>query len=146
MRLWRCERGLTLLEIVLGMALLSIVLLSLANLFSTGFAASVHAGRISQAAVLAQEKMEVLQAHTYEELLQMGAVLNDGVYPCPGAAVSSTPEFISGFEGLLLNYSMTCDLLQFDGYSLQGLRLDVMVQHEEGKQTVRFTSFIPKRP
>jgi hypothetical protein len=128
------------------MAALSIVLLSLVNLFSTGFAACVHAGRTSQAAVLAQEKMEVLRAHTLEELLQKGTVLNDGVYPCPGAVVSSTPEVISGFEGLLLNYSMTCDLLQFDGYPLQGLRLDVMVQQEEGKQTVRFASFIPKRP
>ncbi len=144
MKLWRSEKGLTLLEVVLSMAVLSIVLLSFTNLFSSGFAASVQAGRTSQAAALAQEKMEVLRAHSYGELLQLGGVLNEGVFPCPAAAVSATPAAIGGFDGLILDYSMSCDLLQFDGYPVQALRLDVVVRQEEGRLLVHYTSYVPK--
>ncbi len=144
MRLWRCEEGVTLLEVVLSVAILSIVGLSFTNLLSSGFTASVQSGRTSQGAVLAQEKMEVLRAHTYGELLQMGAALNGGVFSCPTAAVSSIPAAISGFDSLELNYSITCYLLHFDGYPVQALRLEVVVRQEEGRQVARFISFIPK--
>ena len=140
----RSEVGLTLLEVVLSVAILSTVALSFVNLFGSGFGASMQAGRISQATVLAQEKMEVLHAHSYAELLQRGVELSGGIFPCPGNAVSSTPEDVSGFDGLQRYFSMQCDLLEFDGYMLEGISLEVVVQQGEGRALARFNSFIPK--
>ena len=143
-KLWRGETGLTLLEVVLSMAVLGIASLSFINFFGSTFGASMQAGRISQASVMAQETMEVLRVNTYGELLQLGAELSGGIFPCPTATVSSKTMFINGFDGLQCNYSITCDVLEFDGYTIQGLRLDAAVRQREGRLVARITSFVPK--
>ncbi len=140
----RCESGLTLLEVVLSMAVLSIVSLSFLNFFASGFGAIVQAGRISHAAALAQEKMEELRVNTYGELLQMGMELSDGNFPCPTAAVSSSPISIIGYDEYQRFYRIACHALEFDGYLLQGLSLEVVVQQGEGRKVAGFTSFVPK--
>lgn len=136
------EEGLTLLEIVFSMAVLSVVVLSFTNLFASAFGASVQTGRTSQAAAVAQEKLEVLGSRSYDELLLLGEELNGGVFPCPGGAASSIPADVSGIEGLRWYYSLTCDSFDFDGFLLQVLRLEVVVLDEGDRQLARFGSYV----
>ncbi|MEW5922020.1 MAG: hypothetical protein AB1796_13965 [Bacillota bacterium] len=137
------EDGLTLLEVVFSMTLLGIVLLSFTSLFSCGFAASVQAGRTSQAAALAQEKMEELRACSYAELLAMGAELNGGTFPCP-SEVSSIPVVQAGFAEFKRYHTLACETLEFDGYIVRGLRLEVVILQGVDREVARFISFVRK--
>lgn len=135
------EDGFTLLEVVISAALLAIVVLSLAGLFGSGFAASIKAGQITQAAALAQETMEELRACSYAELLALGAELNDGFFPCPGE-VCSKPEQVSGFEGFTRYYTLACHTIEFDGYLVDGLRLEVTILQQADREVVSYISFV----
>lgn len=136
----RDEQGLTLLEVVLSMAILSVVLLAFTSLFGSGFGASVQTGMMSRAAALAQEKMEVLRAHTFEELLAKGAELTGGDFTCPHAAATSPLKEIDGF---CVYYSIFCKQLELAEYSLPALCLEVIIE-KEGRQLARLVSFVPE--
>lgn len=122
------------------MAILSVVLLAFTSLFGSGFGASVQTGMVSQAAALAQEKMEVLRAHTFEELLVKGAELNGGDFTCPHAAATAPSREIDGFS---VCYSIFCRRLELAEYYLPALCLEVVVE-KEGRQLARLVSFVPE--
>lgn len=126
------ENGLTLLEVVVCIALLSIVLLSFTNLFSSSIAALVQAGKTTQAAALAQEKMETLLGCSYDELIEKEAELN------------GIPVVLDGFEDFTYYHYITGDTLELGGYQVNGLRLEVGIIQGEGKQLVKFTAFVHK--
>ncbi|NLX91068.1 MAG: type II secretion system protein [Firmicutes bacterium] len=126
------EKGLTLLEVVVSIGLLSIILLSFTNLFNSSHAASVQAGKTTQAAALAQEKMETLLGCSYEELIEKEAELN---------GIPVVPE---GFEDFTCYHNITHDTLELNGYQVNGLRLEVGIVQGEGKQLVKFTAFVHK--
>ena len=128
----RQEKGLTLLEVVISVALLSIILLSFTNLFSNNFAASIQTGRITQAAALAQEKMEELLSCSYDELLHTGAGAN------------GVPFALDDFDGFFCSYNIIDETLELDGYPVDGLRLEVVILQGEEKQVAKFTSFVHK--
>lgn len=121
------EAGMTLLEVVLGVALLSIVFLSFTNLFAGGLSASLESGRISQAVLLAQEKMEILRASSYTELLAM---------PAQGLGAS-----LPGSDNLQYYYRIVDETLLFGGYPAQGLRLNVIIMQGE-REIVSIVSFV----
>jgi len=123
----RAEAGMTLLEAVLGVALLSIVFLSFTNLFAGGLSASLESGRISQAALLAQEKMELLRANSYAELSTM--------------SVQGHGASLPGSENLQYYYRIVDETLQFGGYPAQGLRLNVIIMQGE-REVVSIVSFV----
>jgi len=116
-----------LLEVVFGVALLSIVFLSFINLFAVGLNASMESGRISQAALLAQEKTEILLANTYTVL---------SAKPAQGQGV-----YLPSSENFQRHYRITGETLLFGGYPVRGLRLDVIVLRGE-REVVRFVSFV----
>lgn len=116
----------TLLEVVLGVALLSIVFLSFTNLFAVGLGASLQSGQISQAALLAQEEMELLRANSY------------GVLSAKTAAGHRT---MPGSQNFQLLYRISGETLLFGGYPVRGLRLDVIIMQGES-EVVRFVSFV----
>ena len=125
--MWRAEAGMTLLEVVLGVALLSIVFLSFTNLFAVGLGASLQSGQISQAAMLAQEEMELLRANSYG-VLSAKAAAGHGI-SLPGS---------QNFQPL---YRISNETLLFGGYPVRGLRLDVIIMQGES-EVVRFISFV----
>ncbi len=139
----RSEKGLTLLEVVLSVAILSIVSLTFINLFGSSFAVSVQSGRTSRATALAQGKMEVLLANSFEELAQMGSELNIGVNSCPMMAGSSVPVFIKDYDELAYYYNIHSHEMKFDGYTVKGLRLEVAILQREERELVRITTFVP---
>jgi prepilin-type N-terminal cleavage/methylation domain-containing protein len=64
----RAERGFSLLELLVASAILTVALLSLAQLLALATAANASAGRATYAAVLAAEQLENLRASTWESL------------------------------------------------------------------------------
>ena len=129
----RCirEKGLTLLEVVVSIALLSIILLSFTNLFSSSLAASVQAGKTTQATALAQEKMETLLGCSYDELIEKGAELN------------GIPIVLDDFEDFTYYHNITSDTLELGGYRINGLRLEIGIIQGR-KQLVKYTTFVHK--
>lgn len=125
------EKGLTLLEVVVCIALLSIVLLSFTNLFSSSIAALVQAGKTTQAVALAQEKMETMLRCSYDELIEKKA--ENGI-----------PVVLDDFEDFTCYHNITGDTLEMGGYQVNGLRLEVGIIQGEGKQFVKFTAFVHK--
>ena len=142
--MYRSEMGLTLLEVVLSVAILSIVSLTFINLLSSSFAVSVQSGRTSQATALAQEKMEVLRTNSFEELVNIGSELGSGTNSCPMIAGSSTPVFIKDYDDLQYYFGIRCHELEFDGYTVKGLRLKVTILRGEEREIVHITTFVPR--
>ena len=137
-RLCKQENGLTLLEVVICLALLSILLLSFSILFNYSLDISNEAGRISQASFLAQEEMEKLLSNSYTDLLALGVSLNGGSFPA-----SSTPKPLGAYDEFLYSYSIAYETLIFNGYPVQGLRLEVLlILQEDGRQIAKFTTFV----
>jgi prepilin-type N-terminal cleavage/methylation domain-containing protein len=64
----RAERGFSLLELLVASTILTVALLSLAQLLALATAANASAGRATYAAVLAAEQLENLRALTWESL------------------------------------------------------------------------------
>ena len=62
------ERGFSLIEVLVASTILTVGLLSLAQLLALATAANASAGRATYAAVLAAEKLEDLRALTWESL------------------------------------------------------------------------------
>lgn len=125
----RDEAGMTLLEVVMGVALLAVVFLSFTNLFAGGLHASLESGRISQAALLAQEKMELLRTSSYAMLWAKRTEGHGGVLP--------------GSENYQYFYRITGETLLFDGYPVHGLYLDLIIMQEE-REVARVVSFVRK--
>ncbi|HAP31527.1 MAG TPA: hypothetical protein DCQ14_00505 [Firmicutes bacterium] len=123
----RVEAGMTLLEVVLGVALLSIVFLSFINLFAAGLGASMESGRVSQAALLAQEEMELLRANSY------------GVLSAKGAAWLGAS--LPGSENFQPRYLISGETLLLGSYPVRGLRLDVIIMQGD-RGIVRVFSFV----
>lgn len=121
------DAGMTLLEVVLGVALLGIVFLSFTNLFAGGLGASLESGRITQAALLAQEKMEQLRANSYASLLAQQGQVHGGALP--------------GSDNLRYSYHISGETLLFGSHPVHGLRLDLTILRGE-KAVVRFVSFV----
>jgi len=126
----RAEAGMTLLEVVVGVALLSIVFLSFINLFAAGLGASLESGRVSQAALLAQEEMELLRSSSY------------GVLSAKGAAWLGAS--LPGSENFQPRYRISGETLLFGGYPVRGLRLDVIIMQGDS-EVVRVVSFVRER-
>ncbi len=126
------ENGLTILEFVVSLALISIALLSFANLLSSSLAAAVQAGRITQAAALAQEKMETLLSYSYGELAAEEAEQGE-------ASLA-----LENFAGLTCSHNITSEGLELDGYRIEGLRLEVGATLEGGKEFAKFVTFVCK--
>lgn len=142
--MYRSETGLTLLEVILSVAILSIVSLTFINLFGSNYAISVQSGRTSQASALAQEKMEVLRANSFADLVQMGSELDSEANSCPMIAGSSIPVSIKDYDELQYYYGICCHELEFDGYTVKGLRLEVGILQGEERVVVRITTFVPE--
>jgi len=64
----RAERGFSLLEVLVASTILTVALLSLAQLLALATAANASAGRATYAAVLAAEQLEDFRALTWESL------------------------------------------------------------------------------
>ena len=120
------ETGFTLIEVVVCTALFSILLISYSHLFNSTLAISGEAGHITMAACLAQEKMEGLLSVPVADLV-------------PGFSESVPLYFGAGFY---YDCAVVPDTLYLDGYTIQGLRLEVAVLQEGGRQIAGFTSFI----
>jgi prepilin-type N-terminal cleavage/methylation domain-containing protein len=67
-RTLRTEHGFSLLEVLVASTLLSVALLSLAQLLALATAANASAGRATYAAVLAAEQLEQLRSLSWESL------------------------------------------------------------------------------
>jgi len=82
------RKGFSLIEVILGIALLAIALLGLAQLFLMGLYNNARADQISNAAFLGQQQMDTFRTLTAEELTALGSspldemidVNNDGNY------------------------------------------------------------------
>ncbi|MBO8169012.1 MAG: prepilin-type N-terminal cleavage/methylation domain-containing protein [Thermoanaerobacteraceae bacterium] len=59
---WYDEKGLTLVEVVVAFAILTVAVLGMLNVFTSGFIMTERAGDATKALNLAQEKMEELKA------------------------------------------------------------------------------------
>jgi prepilin-type N-terminal cleavage/methylation domain-containing protein len=73
----RAARGFSLVEVVMGIALLGAVLLGLAQFFTMGVMNNLRAERISSAVFLVQQEIEFLRGLTAEELNALGSGAND---------------------------------------------------------------------
>jgi len=62
------KKGFTLLEVVIGIALISIVLLGLAQLFTLSVMNNLRSSNITNASFLAQQKIDLLRNWTASEL------------------------------------------------------------------------------
>jgi len=120
------ERGVTLVEVIICAALFSILLFAFINLINSSLDISVKAGDITLAVLLAQEKMEELLATPYADL------------PAEGLSIAAPLNFGCGLQYYC---SITVDMIEFDGYMLHGLLLEVAVLSEGGEQIAGFTSF-----
>ena len=67
------NRGFSLLELVISMAILSIALLGLIQMFPVGLRASKHAGDYTMMTFLGQQKMSDIEQNKYEDNEYMNA-------------------------------------------------------------------------
>ncbi len=125
------EEGLTLVEVAVSVALLGAVTVSLLFILAGGISAVFTSGRQTQAAALAQEKMESLKAVPYEEL-ESKAVLLDG------GRESEQP----GMPGFEISYGIDRKTVLVENYLLQGLEIEIEVWYEGTRRPVSITSFV----
>jgi type II secretory pathway pseudopilin PulG len=76
-RLPRAAWGFSLVEVVLGIALLGAVVLGLVQFFTLGVMNNLRAERISNAVFLVQQQIEFLRGLTAEELNALGSGASD---------------------------------------------------------------------
>lgn len=84
----RKQAGFSLIEVILGIALLAVAMLGLAQVFLLGLHNNARADQISNAAFLAQQQMDEYRTLTADELTAIGSspqdetidVNNDGNY------------------------------------------------------------------
>ena len=75
--LFRRERGFSMVEVVLSIALVAAVLLGLAQFFTLGLMNNMRAERVSKATFLVQQQIEQLRGLTADELNALGSGAND---------------------------------------------------------------------
>lgn len=139
-KLFSPREGFTLVEIAVSIALLGLVAASILSLLGGSYLSLYTGGRRSQAAALAQAKMEELRALSFEELLEEGKRINPG-FTCPGRACTGRQE-VPDFPGFSLRYALECKTLEQAGFSLEGLIVEVEVCYGEEKRSVFLTSFV----
>lgn len=69
----RKRKGFSLIEVILGIALLAVAMLGLAQLFLLGLYNNARADQITNAAFLAQQQMDAYRTLTAEELTALGS-------------------------------------------------------------------------
>jgi prepilin-type N-terminal cleavage/methylation domain-containing protein len=124
------KKGLTLLELIVSIALLSIALLSFGNLLSSSLAATVQAGRVTQAASLAQERMETLLSCSLDELCAQETAPDGVLIP------------LDGFDRFRCSQIVREDSLVLGSYQIDGLRLEVEIALDEGRELAKFVTFV----
>jgi prepilin-type N-terminal cleavage/methylation domain-containing protein len=67
------RKGFSLIEVILGIALLAVAMLGLAQLFLMGLYNNARADQVSNATFLAQQRMDEYRILTAEELTALGA-------------------------------------------------------------------------
>lgn len=137
------KKGFTLIEVVVTMAVLGVLIVSMLAFLSSSFTNSFRAGSRSQAAGLAQEKMEELRAHSYEGLLELAANLQ-GDFSCPAIVFIEQKE-VEGFPGFNQRHSLTCCILEIEGLEIKGFKIEVEVSCEKSGISSSFTSFVSSK-
>jgi hypothetical protein len=107
----RIRRGSSFIEAIIGMAILAISLLGLAQLFLIGIANNTRGGGISQATYLAQQQIDYLRSLTQSEL----------------EGFPSTSRGESADESLDLNADGTSDFRRLTQLQLSGFVWSVKV-------------------
>lgn len=137
------EKGLTLIELAVTIAVLGIIIVSMLALLSSGYTGSYRSGIRSQALGLAQEKIEEIRSHSHDDLIEIAANLQEG-FSCPGT-VFAEQEHVEGFENFRRWYSISCCTVDMQGKEIQGIEIEVMVSCEASGSTHSFSAFIVSR-
>ncbi len=119
-----CQRGFSLMEVVIALALLGLVGVSLLSLLLNSYAYCGLNAKRTRLAGLAQEQMESLRAMSYGELWDYACSLNPN-FSRPGeiARVDSAP--VPGFEDTFRSLQLEAKSLQVSGYPVDVLKITV---------------------
>lgn len=94
----RSEQGFGLIELLMAMVMLNIGILAIVAAFNGGILTLNHASRISTAAALADQQMELYRAIPYASITLDSTALTsvDNTYKCDSALGASCPNVTSG--------------------------------------------------
>ncbi len=139
-----CQRGFSLVEVLIALALLGLVGVSLLSLLLNSYAYCGLNAKRTQLAGLAQEQMESLRAMSYDELWDYACSINpDFSRPGEIARVDSDP--VPGFEDMFHSLQLEAQSLQASGYPVDVLKITVEAHYRsQGSPdlAVVFTSFV----
>lgn len=94
--LLRCQRGATYIEVLVGLAIVSIVAPSLLVMMVAAAWANHSAGQVVTAVLLAEERIESLRSLPFEDILDMADVVEDEVPGYPGFERRTTVSLAGG--------------------------------------------------
>lgn len=113
--------GFTLLEVLLALALLSVALLTLAQMSVIAIRGNNAGAKLTQAVVLAQDKIEELKNFTYSQLVATanGSDVTDAITrswtistPTPGLAQIQVSSTWTDMNGKVKTVSLTTEVAQ----------------------------------
>ncbi|OHW62542.1 hypothetical protein EUAN_11070 [Andreesenia angusta] len=137
MRILKSEKGMTLVEVIISIAILGIIVTAFLSLFGNGFVSIASFGGKSEAVLGASDILEQVysESESYTESeLEDKLVLLDGVKKDNvGNIEDSIPE------GKGFNY-------YFEDADLNGFNLTIAVQNGKKGSMEKLTTFIPKTP
>ena len=72
-----CEKGFTLIETMIAVAVLAVMLLTLISVFIYGYGAVARARHSALATVIAQEEMETIRALPFDQIAALGSTFSN---------------------------------------------------------------------
>ena len=136
------EKGFSLIEVVLALAILGVVGVSLMSFVLNSYMFSATTGTKSQASFLAQEKMETIRSMPFDQLLLKASSLNAN-FACPGGKAQAPLDPVSGFENITRSYHIECLRVQTAGYFVDLLKITVEARYGHAdKHSVKLISYV----
>ena len=119
-----CQRGFSLMEVVIALALLGLVSISLLSLLLNSYAYRGVNAKKTQLVGLAQEQMESVRAMSYDELWDYACSINQD-FSRPGEIAWVDSEPVPGFEDTFRTLQLEAQSLQVSGYPVDVLKITV---------------------
>ncbi|GEM_PF-2402357 len=135
-----CQRGFSLMEVVIALALLGLVSISLLSLLLNSYAYRGVNAKKTQLVGLAQEQMESIRAMSYDELWEYACSINPN-FSRPGEIARVCSEPVPGYEGMFRSLQLEAQSLQVAGHPVDVLKITVEAHYRSQGSSARSVVF-----